>query len=229
MGLDSTKDKILADIKTSKDFIGKKLYDQALDQLIAALQSCLADTNKDVLANILDLIGSICDKTNTTLDLTLDNIKSLLDHPDDWVRLESLLILKKVYPLRIKKFETLIEKIEAKLYDPDKKVRENAVLFIALILLKDSASSAYLFSSFLRMFEDESWIVRARSLEGALNFLKNHLITTPNLIEPFQKYFIKLIEDPDEEVRGLATEALNFLFDQLLNQCLLMMNLQYLI
>ncbi|RPH89868.1 MAG: hypothetical protein EHM73_07705, partial [Chroococcales cyanobacterium metabat2.561] len=102
---------ISPELKEIQELIETKQYITAIENLIKLLQNSLTDNDKDLLAALLEILNSICDKNNETMDLTLIDIKVLLDHPDDWVRLESLLILKKIYPFRREKFENLIEKI----------------------------------------------------------------------------------------------------------------------
>ncbi len=59
----------------------------------------------------------------------------------------------------------------------------------------------------------KSWIVRARAVEGALELLKKPI--NSEIKEIYRTALLKLIEDPDEEVRGFTTEAFLLLFNQL--------------
>ncbi len=99
-----------------QDQIELKQYQLAIDQLCVLLNQSIGEENKDLLSMVLDLVNTICDKTNETIENTIENIKALLDHPDDWVRLEALTILKKIFTISPDKFSALIDRVESKLY-----------------------------------------------------------------------------------------------------------------
>jgi hypothetical protein len=211
--MESNFENLPPEIKEVQNQIELKDYLSAVGQLGILLNQSLNEQNKDLLSMVLDLLNGICDKSDETIELTLENVKNLLDHPDDWVRLEILIIFKKMYLVAPERFKLLIEKIESKLYDSDKKVRELAITIIAQVLKLHFDDYPELYLSFCHMFEDESWIVRARAVECSLDLLKRPI--APEMIEIFQNAFLKLIEDPDEEVRGFTTEAFLLLFNQI--------------
>ena len=91
--------------------------------------------NEDQLAYCLEIYDALCDKNDITIEFSLQHIGNLLDNSEYWVRQEALAILKKIFRVvEINKFDSIIEKCEAKLFDPDKKVRESAVNLIAEVL-----------------------------------------------------------------------------------------------
>ncbi len=158
-------------------------------------------------------MNNICDKSDQTILLSLERINTLLDHSEYWIRQESLQILKKLYLINPNSFDELIliEKIEAKLFDVDKNVRESAVLLVGNILKHSFTQYSELYFTFSRTLEDDSWTVRARSLEMILAFMEPESHPPKEMIEILKDNVINLLRDPDEEVRGLSAEVLKAL------------------
>ncbi|RLI60796.1 MAG: hypothetical protein DRO88_13860, partial [Promethearchaeia archaeon] len=163
------------------------------------------------LEPLLEFLNNICDKSDHTVLLTLERINNLLDNSEYWIRQEALQILKKIYITHPENFDTLIEKIEAKLFDPDKNVRESAVILVGNILKKSFYEYPELYFTFSRTLEDDSWTVRAKALEMILSFLTPESEPPREMIEVFENNVITLLRDPDEEVRGLSAEVLKAL------------------
>ena len=163
------------------------------------------------LEPLLEFLNNICDKSDHTVLLTLERINNLLDNSEYWIRQEALQILKKIYITHPENFDTLIEKIEAKLFDPDKNVRESAVILVGNILKKSFYEYPELYFTFSRTLEDDSWTVRAKALEMILSFLTPESEPPHEMIEVFENNVITLLRDPDEEVRGLSAEVLKAL------------------
>jgi hypothetical protein len=190
--------------------IAKKDYFNALDRLLAIFEDLFNNPNDDIFSMGLEILNAICDKSERIIVKCLEFIGKIIDLPQDWVRLEALLILTKIYAVTPEKFDLYVEKIEMKLYDNDKKVREAAANLIAMVLDNTIESNTYpdLYLSFIGKFKDESWIVRARSLEGTLRILKNHDQLPASMLEGLRQEIVTLLEDPDEEVRTLSSEVL---------------------
>ncbi|MHA1674183.1 MAG: hypothetical protein ACTSYI_11225 [Promethearchaeota archaeon] len=187
-------------------------YEDAIEMTNSFMLAALELGNEDQLAYCLEIYDALCDKTNVTIEYTLNHINSLLDNSEYWVRQEALTILKKIFRVvEISKFDPIIEKCEAKLFDPDKKVRESAVNLISEVLKKSYDHYPDLYLTYSQMFEDDSWRVRAKALEGMLEFLIPSITPPKNLLRAIQANFFKLIRDPDEEIRGLTTEAIKSL------------------
>ena len=197
--------------QTVDQAIVNRQYERALQELISIRAVCLEKDDKEQLAICLDLIDSVCDKSDETIQLTLHEIDSLLDHSEYWVRQAALLILKKIFKVIPNEFQPYIERIEAKLFDVDKKVRETAINLIGSMLTYSLTRYSSLYLSYSRMFEDKSWMVRARALEGVLKFISPETVISQDIINAFMENIEQLLSDPDEEVRGLAAEVLKIL------------------
>ena len=159
----------------------------------------------------MGILNNICDKSDHTVLLTLERINNLLDHSEYWIRQESLQILKKLYLVHPESFDSLIEKIEAKLFDSDKNVRESAVLLVGSILKQSFIQYPELYFTFSRTLEDDSWTVRARALEMVLTFITPESDPPNEMVDILKENVIILLRDPDEEVRGLSAEVLKAL------------------
>lgn len=195
-----------------QDAMNERQYELAIDVASTFLHKALESHNEDHLAYCLEIYDALCDKTPVTIEMTLKNANILLDNKEYWVRQEALTILKKIFKVvEINKFDPIIERCETKLFDSDKKVRESAVNLIASILKKSFDYYPDLYLTYSQMFEDESWRVRAQALEGMLDFLTPTSQPPVNLLKAIQFNFFKLIRDPDEEIRGLTTEAIKAL------------------
>lgn len=206
------KVKISKQIKEINKLIEKKRYDSAIELTNTYISEALGDDKKkDLLEILLGILNNICDKSDQTVILSLERINSLLDHPEYWIRQESLQILKKLYLISPNRFDELIEKIEAKLFDSDKNVRESAVLLVGLILKNSFIQYPELYFTFSRTLEDDSWTVRARALEMVLIFVTPNSDPPKEMIEILKENVISLLRDPDEEVRGLSAEVLKAL------------------
>ncbi|UYP47672.1 hypothetical protein NEF87_003957 [Candidatus Lokiarchaeum ossiferum] len=192
--------------------ISSKQYDKAVDLIGSLLMEHVFHKSEKFLAKCLELINIICDKTNYTVDTITEFIAPLLDHEEYWVRQDVLGILKKIYPsVSLGKFDSLIEKCEAKLFDPDKKVREIAVSLVATIIKKSYTDYPDIYLTYCRMFDDDSWKVRAKSLEGVLEFLTPESNPPVDLINALKENLTHLFKDPDEEIRGFASEVMKAL------------------
>ncbi len=208
----STPNSFPKNLQLIQQAMNDRQYEDAIEMTNAFMLGALELGNEDQLAYCLEIYDALCDKTNVTIEFTLQHIGSLLDNSEFWVRQEALTILKKIFRVvEISKFDPIIEKCEAKLFDPDKKVRESAVNLISEVLKKSYDHYPDLYLTYSQMFEDDSWRVRAKALEGMLEFLIPTITPPKNLLRAIQANFFKLIRDPDEEIRGLTTEAIKSL------------------
>jgi len=205
------KVKIPKQIKEINKLIEKKRYDSAIELTNSYISEALSDEKKDLLEILLGILNNICDKSDHTVISSLERINHLLDHSEYWIRQESLQILKKLYLIQPHNFDELIEKIEAKLFDQDKNVRESAVLLVGHILKHSFIQYPELYFTFSRTLEDESWTVRARALEMVLAFITPNSDPPNEMIDILKENVIILLRDPDEEVRGLSAEVLKAL------------------
>ena len=210
---DTTKPKVKIpkQFKEINTLIAKKRYDSAIELTNSYISEALSDDKKDLLEILLGILNNICDKSDHTVLLTLERINNLLDHTEYWIRQESLQILKKLYLIHPENFDVLIEKIEAKLFDSDKNVRESAVLLVGTILKDSFIQYPELYFTFSRTLEDDSWTVRARALEMVLIFITPESDPPNEMIEILKENVKILLRDPDEEVRGLSAEVLKAL------------------
>jgi HEAT repeat protein len=203
----------MTSINEIQDFISQKKYVIAIDQSISFMKEAMQIEDKENLSLVLEIINAICDKTDITIEKTLSTVRLLLDYTEYWVKQDALEICEKLFKniANPQKFDFLIEKIEEKLFDSDKKVREAAVSLVSLILTKSFTQYPGLYLTFSRMFEDHSWTVRAKALEGVIKFLKPESNPSSEMIDAFLENNFTLLRDPDEEVRGLAAEVLRAL------------------
>ncbi|WP_457557679.1 hypothetical protein [Candidatus Harpocratesius sp.] len=192
--------------------IKNRQYEIAIERTNSFLLNTLQSEDEDHLAYCLEVYDSLCDKSPLTIELTMKYIPELLNNKEYWVRQETLLILRKIFRIAdIAKFDPIIELCESKLFDTDKKVRESAIKLLAEVLKKSFDYYPDLYITYSKMFEDTSWRVRAKALEGMLEFLVPTSHPPKRLLQIFQASFSKLIRDPDEEIRGLTTEAVKAL------------------
>ncbi len=199
-------------IHSIQEAIKSRRYELALERTNNFLLYALQSEYEDFLAFCLEVYDALCDKSAQSVELTMKHAPILLDHKEFWIRQEILLILRKIFRYTdISKFDQIIEKCESKLFDVDKKVRESAVILLAEILQKSFDYYPDLYLTYSKMFEDPSWRVRAKALEGMLEFIKSPSQLPKNFLKIFQQNFIKLIRDPDEEIRGLTTEVVKAL------------------
>jgi HEAT repeat protein len=192
--------------------IAKKEYSSALTHIFALIEELIDHPDDDQFSMGFELLYSICDKSDYIIKSVLEFVvqTKLIDLPQDWVRLETIHILTKIYPHIPDFFDPIIEKIEMKLFDIDKKVRESAVNLVSLILNRTLENQQFpdLYLSLAQMLKDESWIVRVRTLEGILRILRTHTQINDTFINVFREEAVKLLQDPDEEVRTVTTETL---------------------
>ncbi|MHA1619472.1 MAG: hypothetical protein ACTSVZ_09330 [Promethearchaeota archaeon] len=208
----STPSSYPKNIQLIQQAMNDRQYETAIELTNVFMLAALELGNEDQLAYCLEIYDALCDKTKMTIEFSLKHIGALLDNNEFWVRQEALAILKKIFRVvEISKFDSIIEKCEAKLFDSDKKVRESAVNLIAEVLKKSYIHYPDLYMTYSQMFEDDSWRVRAKALEGMLEFLIPAITPPENLLRAIQSNFFKLIRDPDEEIRGLTTEAIKTL------------------
>ncbi len=199
-------------IKELKLLISKKQYNKAINKITKYLSEALLIDDKDLIAQSLEILDAICDKTELTINNTLNLVSELIDCNDYWIRQDALNILKKMYPiLPSGKFDFFVEKCESKLFDPDKKVRETAVGLISTILKLSFDTYPELYLTYCRMFDDKSWKVRAKALEGVLEFLVPNSNPSDEMVNALSDNLFNLFQDPDEEIRGLAAEVLKSL------------------
>ncbi|MHA1583616.1 MAG: hypothetical protein ACTSWL_00045, partial [Promethearchaeota archaeon] len=205
--------KIIEKIRT---LISSKHYDNTVPKIDDLFNFALEHRDEELLMNGLVIINSICDKTKSTIKYSLERMNQLLDNEEAWIRVDALNILRKLFPVATSEnFEPLIEKCEVKLFDSDKKVREAAINLIAKILHSSYTIYPELYTSYTRMFDDKSWKIRAQTLVGTLSFLDSTQIPPSDLIEIISQKIPTLLRDPDEEIRGLASEVLKTLCNYL--------------
>ena len=82
------------------DAIAEKKYDSAMNLTEAMLPSAINDSNPEKLAFIMDIIHSICDKTDYIIKQTSELMNQLLNHNEYWIRQDSLKIMLKLFIIR---------------------------------------------------------------------------------------------------------------------------------
>ncbi len=164
--------------KTIEGFVFDRKYDIAIDALLDFVDQAMNDENQDSIFTIIELLKKTCDKKKEYTEKIIPKLRTLLTSRDDFIRRETVEIIKLIALFDVKLLEPIMESITARIYDSDKAIREITAEIIYLIC-KFGKSKGLVFKQeeyvhyIIVLLKDPSWRIRANVLKSLSELVQN--------------------------------------------------------
>ncbi|MBD3352602.1 MAG: hypothetical protein GF364_14030, partial [Candidatus Lokiarchaeota archaeon] len=184
-------------------------YNEVIDSCISIILENLYAESKEYYYELLEKLTIICDKSPEIAQKIINKvIVPLINHNDDWIKTEALMILEKISKYKPDELYPIIEYIQNALDHPDNNIREISLNIIGNILLNQQDLQEDLISFLIGKLNDKLWRIRVR----ALKIMKKLAISekvNEEVLNQFIELMAKKVGDPDEEVQSLAVESIS--------------------
>jgi len=197
--------------KTIEGFVFDRKYDIAIDALLDFIDQAINDKNQDTIFTIIELLKKVCDKRRDYSEKIIPKLRILLSHRDDFIRRETIEIVKLIGLFDVKLLEPIMENITAKIYDSDKTIREIAAEIIFLIC-KNGKSHGLVFKQeeyvhyMIVLLKDPSWRIRANVLKSLSEIIP---LISIDLMKKMLSAAYRTKNDESDEVRLQAAFTIN--------------------
>ncbi|TFG00493.1 MAG: hypothetical protein EU542_08020 [Promethearchaeota archaeon] len=198
------------DTKLIKKMILKGLYENAAEEIFSIIES---QSNKEIIYKSLSLLSLICDKTPSISLQTIKSIEDFITDSDSWIRLVTIEILYQISMFRPNLLLDLLEKIRARLYDPDSSVRRISVKLMGNLILSlhiDKEELQDLIDEYNEKLMVNDWKVKFHVIKTIKKIL-NQDYTKIRDLEPLLSMVIVNLRDEDDDVARAAAELLKIL------------------
>lgn len=206
--------------KTIEGFVYDRKYDVVIDALLDYIDRALNDKNTDNIFIIIELLKKVCDKKQEFTERIIPKLRSLLGSRDEYIRQETVEIIKLIALFDVKLLEPIMESINAKVYDNSKTIREVMIEIIYLIC-KNGKERGLTFKQdeyvhyMIVFLKDPSWRIRAKTLKFLSDLVKD---LPRDLKKKVLSAVYRIKNDESDEVRVQAAFTINVIGASLSDQ-----------